>query len=394
MLDTTETQAYSTPVSVLTIPRANFWIFKSGILSIIYKLIDAYEGHGSDCDSIRSFTSDESNFNTSNMRTSNSLHDLREERTGSGTTDTAYGDRKSFELEEEFEDLTLSNFEQDDGLFFHLAFNTEEVTLMCSSMLIQTYLTPALKIDSESTLIPYDFFIIQVYSDGTNIGKKILELTKPLSMQGISLFFISNYWSDLVLVPLKDKTSVMKILSEELNTQSTESSTNDIESKTFNLFKEMNIIPRLETKIKLVMTGARSGDNGQVLRQMAESLCRLNTEITFGNSFPDYFALTRTPTAEIGILLPYFSTPGANILRLSKTNIMGSLEDCYFPILIDLKSLPIDLKGIVAGVASRLQREEIDEMSYLSLGKSGVVLIPEEFEELAGTLLDATEKET
>lgn len=60
---------------------------------------------------------------------------------------------------------------------------------------------------------------------------------------------------------------------------------------------------------------------------------------------------------------------------------MGSLQDYYYPIFIDLKKLPLDLKGIVAGIASKLLTMNIDEMSYLSLGRSGVVLIPDLFKE-------------
>lgn len=365
MINSTETQFFKSKISILTIPRENFWIFKSGILEIIYILIDSYEKRSnlrySDND-ISSISSDE----TSNK----------------SSTDASFND-----------DLQDYHEIKDDGLFFHLAFSVEEVTLMCSTHLINQYLSKAMKLDPKSTLIDDEFFLIQVFSDGSNIGKKILELTQPLSLNNISLFFISNYFSDLVLVPIKDKAKTIEILEEyenekledskneisEENSRS-KSCSNELEIKTFKLFRDNNIKPVLLDDAKLLLTGARAGDSAEVLKQTAESISRLNTDCIDSKSFPKYFAITRTPTEEIALLLPY-NNDELDRLNFSKKKIMGSLQDYYYPIYIDLKKLPIDLKGIVAGMASKLLRLHIDEMSYLSLGKSGIVLIPDMFKE-------------
>jgi hypothetical protein len=255
------------------------------------------------------------------------------------------------------------------------------VTLICSTRLIRKHLWKAIKLDKESTLISDEFFIIQVFSDGLNIGKKILELTEPLSLNNISLFFISNYFSDLVLVPIKDKVKALEILKKVESEDNVNLYGEELEHKTFELFKNNDIRPKLVTDVRLVLTGARSGDFIAVLKQTAESIARLNTESISGkNAFPEYFAITRTPTEEIGLLLPY-ETIELNKLKFSRSNIMGSLQDYYYPIFVDLKKLPLDLKGIVAGMASKLLRMGIDEMSYLSLGRSGIVLIPDTFKE-------------
>lgn len=381
MIDSTETQLFKSKISILTIPRENFWIFKSGTLEILYRLVDAYENRANsqysdnDVSSISS-TSDRSydesytsnsvkNVYEQGYQLSNSAHMINEEESGS------------------LDNGDINSEIEDDGLFFHLAFTREEVTIMCSTKLMKRYLSKAMKMDPESTLISDEFFIMQVFSDGSNIGKKILELTQPLSLNNISLFFISNYFSDLVLVPIKDKVKALKILEETqngLDETRANSYSNDLELKTFELFENNNIKPKLGTDIQLLLTGARSGDYAEVLKQTAESVSRLNTENlkSGGKSFPEYFAITRTPTEEIGLLLPYDNTE-LNKLKFSKNNIMGSLQDYYYPIFIDLKKLPLDLKGIVAGMASKLLRMDIDEMSYLSLGKSGVVLIPDMF---------------
>lgn len=376
MINSSDTQLFKSEISVLTIPRKNFWIFKSGILEIIFRLIDVYENRSnsrySDNDD-SSITSNESISGGYGSSNSNSMNKIDNDSVKN--------------VENLVEDLGLDEIE-DDGMFFHLAFSKEEVTLMCASSLIETYLSKAIKLDNKSTLIDDNFFIIQVFSDGANIGKKILELTQPLSLNNISLFFISNYFSDLVLVPTKEKMKALEILSE---IRKKDDNDNDeiLEKKTFELLKSKNIKPKLFTDVKLLLTGARVGDSIEVLKQTAESISRLNTENDGDQNkiFPSYFAITRTPTEEIGLLLPYDNFEMSK-LNFSKANIMGSLQDYYYPIFIDLKELPLDLKGIVAGMASNFLRIGIDEMSYLSLGKSGIVLIPDMFRDIVEENLD------
>lgn len=340
---------FTSKISILTIPRANFWIFKSGVLEMIYKLVDDYE-------------------NRSNSRYSdndaNSVNSAEEEG------------------EEEDDD------DDDEGevgeLFFHLAFTTDEVTLMSSSKMIRKYLHKAIALDKESILLTEEFFMIQVISDGLNIGKKILELTQPLSKNKISLFFISNYFSDLVLVPLKDKAKVEEVLErsgEEAVEEDEYDGDGDNDERGFGMFREKQIVPKLDTSVQLVLTGARSGDSAEILRQTAESLARLNTERFRRDApaaFPQYFALTRIPTGETSLLLPHDTAEVAK-LRFSRGKMMGSLQDAYHPLALDLSGLPLDLTGIVAGVARTLLQLGVHEMSYLSLGRSGFVLVPDTF---------------
>lgn len=337
MLNFTETQLFKSKISILTIPRENFWIFKSGVLEIIYHIIDSYETRS------KSTQSDNDNYSSSDNETDND-NGSKEEESG-------------MEIE-------------DDGLFFHLAFTREEVTIFCSSKLIKRHFSKAIELDKESTVIGDEFFIIQVLNDGSNIGKKILELTQPLSLNNISLFFISNYFSDLVLVPIKDKTKALEILENPYEPSINE----EAEIKTFELFKKNNIQPKIVLDSKLLLTGARSGDYVEVLKQTAEAISRLNVM----KDFPRIFAITRTPTEEIGLLLPC-EEKELNNLRYRKSTIMGSLQDYYYAIVVDLKMLPLDLKGVVSGIATKLLRLQVNEMSYLSLGKSGLVLVPDLF---------------
>ena len=48
-----------------------------------------------------------------------------------------------------------------------------------------------------------DYVVMQVDGEGLSAGQRVLELTSPLAMAGISIFFITTYFSDYILVPLR-----------------------------------------------------------------------------------------------------------------------------------------------------------------------------------------------
>ncbi|KAH3667493.1 hypothetical protein OGAPHI_003142 [Ogataea philodendri] len=356
MASSHDIELFRTAVSILTIPRDQFWVFKSGILEILYKLVDKVEGH----DESDSESEDEKQL-------VNSVHSLSIQRNKVGEQDSLDS--------------------QDDGLFFHLAFTPEEVTFMSSSALIRKYLAKPLALSKQlqmgATLLDEDFLVLQVLSDGSVIGKKILELTAPLSERKIPIFFISNYLSDIVLIPARHRDDAVDILENGVS-----SDTSSLEKETFNLFRSSSIKPVLNTAVKLLVTGARPGDLSVVLRRTAEALAKHCTEQTDSKgSFLPYFALTRTPTEDVGLLLPSSESELAK-LNYPKAAILGSLQDFFFPLFINLKSLPLDLKGIVAGVASKLLKLGLDEMSYLSLGRSAVVLVPDNFQDTVQHMLE------
>ncbi|RMZ84058.1 hypothetical protein DV737_g1271, partial [Chaetothyriales sp. CBS 132003] len=68
---------------------------------------------------------------------------------------------------------------------------------------------------SASVEISYEeYTAIQVDGQGLDAGQRVLELTSPLAMAGISLFFISTYFSDFVVVPSRARHTVTKILEQ------------------------------------------------------------------------------------------------------------------------------------------------------------------------------------
>ncbi|KKY22617.1 hypothetical protein UCRPC4_g03234 [Phaeomoniella chlamydospora] len=61
---------------------------------------------------------------------------------------------------------------------------------------------------------PEDYVVIQVEGQGLDAGQRVLELTRPLAMAGISIFFKTTYFSDYILVPLKARSSVVTALEQ------------------------------------------------------------------------------------------------------------------------------------------------------------------------------------
>jgi hypothetical protein len=70
------------------------------------------------------------------------------------------------------------------------------------------------------------------------------------------------------------------------------------------------------------------------------------------------------------------------LLPLFGDSVVGDIEGRQIPILLDLTSLPLEVTGIVCGVAGRLVQDmhmtESSELSYLSTAQGGAVILPEE----------------
>ncbi|KAK6200948.1 ACT domain-containing protein [Scheffersomyces amazonensis] len=272
---------------------------------------------------------------------------------------------------------------------------------------MKTYFKNPIKICQELNyddvkVIDQNFLSLQVDSDGSfDNSLRILELTKPLSENNISLFFLSSHFSDIVLIPYIFKEKVISILTKKnfefsdisnsyimtpndlidpsmLNDsdEDKELGSQRFENKTFKLFKDSNIKPIVNRNVKLLLTGARAGEVNNTILKTAKILSSFN-------SIPDYYAITRTSINEVSLILPKSSKKRLSMGFDSK-NIIGSTQDIIIPITIDFSKLPLDSTGIVAGVASKLinglkkYNDSTIEMNYFSMARSGMIMIPKE----------------
>ncbi|RMD43279.1 hypothetical protein DV735_g1808, partial [Chaetothyriales sp. CBS 134920] len=110
-------------------------------------------------------------------------------------------------------------------LFLNLTITPIEVSIICSSSLaerlfgplvaqLRTILLSANCDDALVEICKEAYTAIQVDGQGLDACQRVLELTSPLALAGIPLFFISTYFSDFVVVPSRDSHAVTKILEQ------------------------------------------------------------------------------------------------------------------------------------------------------------------------------------
>ncbi|KAF2153387.1 hypothetical protein K461DRAFT_286118 [Myriangium duriaei CBS 260.36] len=340
------------------------------------------------------------------------------------------------------------NEDDDDGIprrpwsyvypFTNISITTIECSIVCPRHLVQELFVPILSglstfARSQVSISKDDFVVIQVGGSGTEAGQRVLDLTAPLALAGISIFFITTYYSDYVLVPQKSRHAVVSALEEQgfafehrpngyaqmtnisspmsyhhqnqqyqpqnspshgrqnssasgfefnLSTPGTPppATIDEWQTKTFATLKRNNIIPVLDTTLTLVSAGGHRSDRATQAR-----LTYYITVSLLSVPPPRFLSLTLTDTDSMSItldrqLLSLFPNNGADILLFS--------DEITTPIVLDLRNLPDESAGIVCGVAGRLLDRMCESdrkmgrsdslgfnMSYLSTAKAGNVIV-------------------
>ncbi|KAL8793115.1 MAG: hypothetical protein Q9195_004321 [Heterodermia aff. obscurata] len=229
--------------------------------------------------------------------------------------------------------------------FLNVSVTPLECSIVCSKQLAQQYLAPTLKALFEKTNKSYgqasisddDFVVISVEGEGLEAGQRVLELTSPLALAGISIFFITTYFSDYILVPSKSRSHVVRALEDR--------------GFTFQKTSDVYVNP----------------------------LAHHHRSKSLTQDEPASLVLERSSVGNFGNAL------------------LGSKDEFLVPITLDLGELPFEATGIVCGVAGRLcgggagsGDDEDDEgavegmdgnnkieMSYLSTTRAGTVMVNE-----------------
>ncbi|PTU21089.1 hypothetical protein P175DRAFT_0438410 [Aspergillus ochraceoroseus IBT 24754] len=286
--------------------------------------------------------------------------------------------------------------------FLNLSLTPVECSVMCPRQLADEYFAPLVErfvqvsssTQSRLSISKDDFIAMQVYGEGLEAGQRVLELTTPLAMAGISIFFISTYFADYIIVPLKSKTQVIETLEKrgfqfEISTEAfinsnqpalhssvsslsslsasslssppatpPPSSLNELQKRTFSSLRRNNITPFVDTSLRLVQCAAHHRYSSD-----ASSIAILRDALTTALVVdkPRFLSLTLTaadPAASLLLeqrLLPRFSSDPATAEADEESSLLlGSKEDVLVPIVLDLRNLPLEATGIVCGVASRL----------------------------------------
>ena len=318
--------------------------------------------------------------------------------------------------------------------FLNVSVNPIECTVVCTKALAQKLFAPVISNVNSSCGAPWgranisseDFVVIQVDGEGLEAGQRVLELTTPLAMAKMSVFsnhfpwkwnpanflsnssvfFITTYFSDYILVPAKSRDQVIRALEEcgfafeesaeayvnpaahQRNTSSNSSfdlippstppprTVHQLQARVIDLLKRHNIGPRVDKDIRLIQcAGRRDNPNNRKSDEMKLQFglvkCLAHT--------PRFLSLTLTDSEPASILLE-----SRLVSNFGSGNVLlGSKEDYLIPITLDLEPLPFEATGIVCGVAGKLVGESrrdlmgAIDMRYLSTARAGTVMVDE-----------------
>lgn len=327
----------------------------------------------------------------------------------------------------EDEDVVLDDIDprfggrsNDQPAFLNISITPVEVSVICPRRLVDKYFTPLMdqldrvnaSLRSRVEVSENDYIAMQVLGQGLEAGKRVLELTSPLAMAGMyvrrrncilhitedntyfsysSIFFISTYFSDYIIVPFHSKTSVMSALESRgfQFDHATDAFVNsplgsplphlerrlsnavplvtpppstiaELQSRTFDSLRKHQISPYVNDSLRLVQCAAHHQYNREEESSMSILRDALTTVLLVDE--PRFLSLTLPsldPAASLLLekrLLPRFARHSSSRQDYDDGSglLLGSKEDCLIPIMLDLRGLPLEATGIVCGVAGRL----------------------------------------
>lgn len=411
-----------TKLSILSIPRDKSWIFTNSLLLLLYTEHEKSEGNTFSTNGDDSSESDIESPDDQSTLSAHAKHLSVSDYLYSGSSTTSVDNSSKHHSQaanvtsSSSSSTSLSSSGEDspekENWFFHIAYTPHECTIVCEQQAMARFFSDArilcqtLGYD-DVKLLPGQFLSLQIDSDGYDRSRRIVSLTKPLSDHGISLFFLLTHYSDIVLIPYEVRDRAIEILKNDttisgdlysFNVKSDPENVSDISNgshheipdalESTQVLRSAVVRPVIHRKTKLLLTGARLGATSSTLLIAARVLGRLSC-------IPPYFAITRTAASEVSFLLPS-SSKTRRALGFGPMDILGSEMDVIVPITIDLNLLPLDSTGIVAGLATKLVDvvsedpgdQSLFEMSYLSMARSGMVLIPRENINVISKVLD------
>jgi hypothetical protein len=313
--------------------------------------------------------------------------------------------------------------------FLNISVTPLECSIVCHSSWAQNVFEPVIrrlpKEASKQVSISKDTYIVfSVSSAGMEAGQRVMDLTAPLAMAGIPIFFITTYYTDFILVPSKDRHTVGQALlargfefsendsayvapttsshSRSPSTASEPPSTPppsnvaELQIRTFSQLKNRNVVPFVEPDLHLVQCSGKemppednyhpsNGFNGNGASH-GTWLENLDPKLYLGLisaliQQPKFLSITLAQDDAPSLLLD------KNLLGLFGNSIAGDTEGDLVPIFLDLGNLPLESTGIVCGVAGKLldqmsglhvNAENGAELSYLSTARAGAVILSSE----------------
>jgi hypothetical protein len=313
--------------------------------------------------------------------------------------------------------------------FLSISITPIECSIVCHSCWIKCVFEPAIKAlpkeAAKAVIISKDAYtILSVISAGLDAAGRVMELSSPLALAGVPIIFITTYYSDFILVPVKERQNVIQALRAkgfELSENQSSfvspsayadqrrsshassspprtpppSNVTELQTRTFDLLKKRNVIPYIESGLELVQCSGREASQLDDFFSHRPSLTRQTTGNGHRQCWVDKIdarlytcmvsALASQPRF-MSITLAQEDPPSLlldkELLPIFGDSLVGDTDGRLIPIFLDLVNLPLEATGIVCGVAGRLVQEmnmtESSELSYLSTARAGAVNLPEE----------------
>lgn len=330
-------------------------------------------------------------------------------------------------------DLRNLSLDSHDG-FLNISVTPIEVSVVCHTSLATALFDPAIAalpkdVASSVSISKHSYAVFSVISAGMDAGSRVVDLTSPLALAGVPIFFITTYYSDFILVPTKDRQSVVTALlargfvfsEDESSFQSpgplshqrgpsTSSSRSDkppstppptnvaeLQARTFETLRKRDVVPYTIPDLHLIQCSGRERSSAATGYGARPALSRTQTGAGTGHplGWVDtvdaklYTGLVSALVARPRFLSVTLAQDDAPSLLLDRTllptfgdSLVGDTEGDLAPIFLDLVSLPFEATGIVSGVAGRLVQEmqisESAELSYLSTARAGAVILSAE----------------
>ncbi|KAF2212086.1 hypothetical protein CERZMDRAFT_97999 [Cercospora zeae-maydis SCOH1-5] len=260
-----------------------------------------------------------------------------------------------------------------------------------------------------------DYSVITIGGEGLEAGQRVLDLTSPLALAGIPIFFITSYYSDFVLVPYSSRSKVIHALEERgfvfeadsedgeaghmtnpasplLNCHARQGSSgssssscatttttegfgftsmipatiraphtpppttiSDLQTRTFKILARNNITPSVDPTIELITcAGLKDSTPHFSETNFTEGKLQLGIAkcLTAAHPPPKFFSVTLTDNESASLTLE------KRLLQYFAEDgediLLGTQSPEQIPITLDLTDLPRESTGIVCGVSSRL----------------------------------------
>lgn len=310
--------------------------------------------------------------------------------------------------------------------FVNVSITEQECSIVCPREEASNLFGPVMKrlsakVLNSVSISTEDYSVILISGEGLDAGQRVLDLTCPLAMADISIFYITSYYSDYILVPHLAQPKVIHVLQsrgfafEAKSNGETERMTNraspllqaepkngsyhhfsglpspswtppscnvsELQIQTSQMLKEHGVSPRVDSSIELVTcAGVKDSTASASATNYSEGKLQLGiTKCLTSTPPPKFFSLTLTDSDSASLtlekrLVSFFYNEGEDLL-------LGKDGPEQVPITLDLKDLPLESTGIVCGVASclrsgmRHRSEDLFNMSYLSTAKAGHVIV-------------------